>query len=259
MRYKTKVFHFSIFLLFCIIAVSCGKETDKKVKKTREVLPSLPDKVIARINLDTNRKICDIEKHFIEAGLINIQLLDSTILVDLRYSGENNFLKKNIYGELKQAYLQKEIALMVISAHKSLKMQNSNYRFLIWDAARPRSIQKILWDLVDKPDNLKQLYVANPVEGSIHNYGCSVDLTIVDGHGNELNMGTDYDHFGELAFPEKEPQLVKEGKLTSDIVENRQLLRKCMIDAGFTNNKSEWWHFDAMSRQKAQRTYKIIE
>jgi D-alanyl-D-alanine dipeptidase len=101
--------------------------------------------------------------------------------------------------------------------------------------------------------------VANPVQGSIHNYGSAVDLTIATAEGTPLDMGTKYDFFGELAYPKKENYFLKIGKLSKQQIANRQLLRSVMKAAGYMPIDYEWWHFNAMSRQTAKATYRIIQ
>ena len=72
-------------------------------------------------------------------------------------------------------------------------------------------------------------------------------------------MGTDYDHFGVLAWPIKEKEMLKQKRLNQNQVNNRQLLRKVMSKAGFYNLKTEWWHFNSLSRSAASKKYSIIE
>jgi zinc D-Ala-D-Ala dipeptidase len=72
-------------------------------------------------------------------------------------------------------------------------------------------------------------------------------------------MGTDFDYFGNLAYPFCEPQLVREGKLTIEQVENRKVLRLAMKKAAFSNVPYEWWHFNAYSRNIATSKYQRID
>lgn len=77
--------------------------------------------------------------------------------------------------------------------------------------------------------------------------------------GIPLDMGTPYDYFGELAYPSREAQLLKAGKLTRQQLTNRQMLRTAMLRAGFTRIEYEWWHFNALSRSRAKATYRVVE
>ena len=198
--------------------------------------------------------------HDHEIEVVNIQELDPTIMVDLRYSSKNNFLKKDIYGDLEDCFLRKEPAEMLCLANKHLKESYPELRLLVFDGLRTRSVQKKLWDALDTiPLSERTQFVADPEKGSIHNYGAAVDLTLSLENGLELDMGTNYDHFGELAFPALEDSLLALGKLTGKQIENRRILRKVMTKAGFSTIDSEWWHFDAFSYNETKNKYKIVE
>jgi len=198
--------------------------------------------------------------HDYEIEVVNIQELDPTIMVDLRYSSKNNFLKKDIYGDLEKCFLRKEPAEMLCLANKHLKESHPELRLLVFDGLRTRSVQKKLWDALDTiPLSERTQFVADPEKGSIHNYGAAVDLTLSLENGLELDMGTNYDHFGELAFPALEDSLLDLGKLTDEQIGNRRILREVMTKAGFSTIDSEWWHFDAFSYNETKNKYKIVE
>ena len=198
--------------------------------------------------------------HDHEIEVVNIQELDPTIMVDLRYSSKNNFLKKDIYGDLEECFLRKEPAEMLCLANKHLKESHPELRLLVFDGLRTRSVQKKLWDALDTISlSERTQFVADPEKGSIHNYGAAVDLTLSLENGLELDMGTNYDHFGELAFPALEDSLLALGKLTDKQIGNRRILREVMTKAGFSTIDSEWWHFDAFSYNETKNKYKIVE
>ena len=198
--------------------------------------------------------------HDHEIDVVNIQELDPTILVDLRYSSKNNFLKKDMYGDLEECFLRRKPAEMLCQANKYLKASHPELRLLVFDGLRTRSVQTKLWDALDTiPISERTQFVADPEKGSIHNYGAAVDLTLALENGSELDMGTKYDHFGELAFPVLEDSLLALGKLTDKQIENRTILRKVMTKAGFSTIDSEWWHFDAFSYNETKNKYTIVE
>jgi D-alanyl-D-alanine dipeptidase len=128
---------------------------------------------------------------------------------------------------------------------------------VIYDALRPRSVQYVLWDKVKGTD--RQKYVANPQHGSIHNFGFAVDVSILDENGKALDMGTPFDDFTALAQPRLEQAFLKAGKLTRQQLDNRLLLRKVMEDAGFIQLPVEWWHYDALPREKVMSEFEIVE
>lgn len=200
----------------------------------------------------------EIEKKFINAGLVEISTVDSTIQVDLVNSNpKKNFFRENFYNGLNKAYLQKEVALKLAEAQKLLKSKYPTYSLKILDAARPRSISEAMFD---KMKGTKfERYVANPKSGSMHNYGIAVDITIVDEQRKELDMGiTPFNkNVVQIYWEYAKKKLGK--KLTAEQKKNRKLLLDTMQTAGFFPLHFEWWHFNGMEKEKARKTYKIIE
>jgi D-alanyl-D-alanine dipeptidase len=193
-------------------------------------------------------------------GLVDVQKIDSSILVELKYSTTDNFVGKDVYGDLARAYMQPMAARKLAKASQYLQEHHPDLRLLVYDAARPRQAQWNLWNaLPDVPERERRKYVADPREGSIHNYGCAVDLTVARKDSTPLDMGTKYDFFGELAYPSREAILLKAGKLTKAQLNNRQILRTAMLQGGFTRIEYEWWHFNALSRKRAKAMFKIVE
>ncbi len=200
-----------------------------------------------------------LAKQLEEAGLVRLRDIDPSFIIDLRYSTTDNFTGKDVYGPFEEAFMQPEPAQMLVLAKKYLKENHPGYTLYIYDALRPRSVQRILWDTLDMSVEEKSNYIANPDIGSIHNFGAAVDLTIADPSGKPVDMGTDFDYFGELAYPIHEERMLEEGRLSRVQFDNRHLLRELMTRAGFTTINTEWWHFNAMSRDEAAAKYGIVE
>jgi len=208
-----------------------------------------------------NPSIPSLERIMIDQGLVDIQKIDPTIRVELKYSTSDNFIKKDVYGDLTRAYLQPNVANKLAQASKLLQQSNPGFHLLVYDAARPNAAQYALWDALDElniPASRKTMYVADPKIGSNHNFGCAVDLTVVDRNGEPLDMGTKYDYFGVLAYPRAETEMLRAGKLTPKQISNRNILRSVMVKTGFTANTTEWWHFDGMSKKLAKAKYGMI-
>lgn len=190
-------------------------------------------------------------------GFVDVQTLDPDIRVELKYASENNFMGSDVYAGLDKAYLRKEAATKLALANKYLKELRPGLTLLVADALRPRSVSFKMWShLSGSP---MQRYVADPKGGSMHNYGCAVDITISDLSGNALDMGTPIDFFGPLAQPRYEKKFLREGKLTPEQVENRRLLRTVMHKAGFSGIRLEWWHFEAFDKKVIRATYSMVE
>lgn len=203
---------------------------------------------------------CEQEKNLSQKGLVDVRTVDASILVELKYSTEDNFVGKDVYGCIDDCFMQPMAAQKLRKASQYLQEKHPNLRLLIYDGARARTVQWKLWNaLPNVPPNKREDYVANPRIGSIHNYGCAVDLTLASAKGQALDMGTKFDYFGELAYPTQENRLLKAGKLSEEQIKNRKILREAMLHGGFTPIESEWWHFNAISREKAKARYGIIE
>lgn len=202
---------------------------------------------------------CLTEKSIIDCGLVDIKTIDSSIIVDMKYSTTDNFIGVDVYGDFNKCYLQPDVAEKLKLAQQYLREKYPYYSLIVYDAARPRSVQRIMWDTVKIPIIERTKYLSNPNGGSLHNFGAAVDISIVDEHGHTLNMGTPYDYFGELAYPKEEQRLLVEGKLTNKQILNRDILRSVMYKAGFWGIATEWWHFNSCTRDVAYQKYKIIE
>ncbi|MDR2039658.1 MAG: M15 family metallopeptidase [Bacteroidales bacterium] len=190
-------------------------------------------------------------------GLVNIQDMDSTIGVQLKYATTDNFTGKILYKDFSQAYLQTDVAVMLSKAQQYLQRNYPGLSLLVYDAARPLATQKEMWDQVK--DTRHHKYVATPERTSLHNYGAAVDLTISDSLFIPIDMGTEFDFFGKAASVANEPELLEQGILTEQQVQNRKLLREVMYHAGFRSISGEWWHFNACSLTEARQRYPLIE
>lgn len=211
---------------------------------------------------EDNVKVSEAEIKLIEqnSDLVDIQKIDSSLRIDLKYATNDNFMGQVLYTDIDKVYLQKEVALMLKKANQYLIKLHPSYRLLVYDGVRPRSVQQKMWDALDSiPITERTKFVSNPKNGSIHNYGCAVDLTIVDINGTILDMGAGYDDIRKIAYPKFEAQFLAEKLLSEAQVDNRKLLRLVMKKGGFYNIPTEWWHFNAFTREEARRRYKIVE
>jgi len=202
---------------------------------------------------------CLLERLYIVKKLINIKSLDSNIRVVLHYSTSHNFLNKSLYNGLTDCYLPCEVAIKLCNAQYFLKSRFPNYNIIVFDATRPLHIQKQMWEELDMPAKNKINYLAHPSDISLHNYGAAVDVGIIGDNDVLLDMGTPFDFFGELSKPQREREFIENGTLSKEALSNRLLLRKAMLDAGFTTITSEWWHFNATDKVTAAQRYELIE
>jgi D-alanyl-D-alanine dipeptidase len=179
---------------------------------------------------------------FRSPDLVNLTTLNPTIKLDIRYATSNNFLGAPVYEEAK-AFLQRPAAEALARAAE--KLQHLGYGLLIHDAYRPWYVTKIFWDAT--PEN-KKIFVADPKDGSRHNRGCAVDLTLYDlKTGREVPMTGGYDEMSERSYA-----FYPGG---TDLERwDRALLRNALEAEGFVVYPYEWWHFD----YKDWRQYPIL-
>jgi D-alanyl-D-alanine dipeptidase len=192
--------------------------------------------------------------------LVDVRSVDSSIHVKLQYSDTTNFLHRDFYDGLTKAYFPCEVALRIANAQYFLKRIDSSLTLVILDAARPVHVQQMMWDSLDMPPDQKYKYLAPPYNISLHNYGCAVDLTIMDlNTGKFLDMGSEFDHFGKLSEPAYEWQFLKSGELSKEAHANRKLLRKVMQSAQLFPITSEWWHFNFCTKEYAATAFRLIK
>ena len=186
----------------------------------------------------------EIENRFIAVGLVNAD-------------PEKNFFRLDLYQGLSRAYLQPVVARKLADAQRLLQQGHPGYSLQILDAARPRSVSRIMFERM-KGTKFER-FVANPAKGSMHNYGIAVDVTIVDTRGKELDMGiSPFKRSTSRIYWDY--ALTKLGKAPSESqLANRQLLADTMVQAGFIPLRFEWWHFNGMAKETVRRTLKIIE
>lgn len=170
--------------------------------------------------------------NFRKPDLVELAPLDSSIHLDIRYATSNDFLGTAVYSQAR-AFLQRPAAEALLRVAQKLKPLG--YGLLIHDAYRPWYVTKIFWDATPPQG---KIFVADPAQGSRHNRGCAVDLTLYDlATGKPIEMPGTYDEMSPRSFPDYPGG-------TSLQRWHRDLLRRAMESEGFTVYEAEWWHFD---------------
>lgn len=178
------------------------------------------------------------------------------IAIDLRYATPNNFVGRDLYSPFDCAWLHVQAAAALEQVVAWLRARRPGLTPVVLDALRPQRVQQQLWDTLAGTG--LQMYLANPERGSIHSYGMAVDITLVDEHGRELDMGTGFDDMTELSHPALEEGFLVAGQIREEQVANRRLLREAMHQAGFVGINTEWWHFDCGDRDLVRRTFRRV-
>jgi D-alanyl-D-alanine dipeptidase len=162
--------------------------------------------------------------------LVNLEDYIPNIVLDIRYATTNNFTGEKIYN-LAKAYARKPVADALKQAQE--EFNKMGYSIKVFDGYRPYAATVKFYEVYKDTT-----YVASPYQGSRHNRGCAIDMTIVDlKTGKEMKMPTGYDSFKKEAWPSTPAKDLEARK-------NRQLLITVMEKYGFKVNSSEWWHFD---------------
>ncbi|MDR0792248.1 MAG: M15 family metallopeptidase [Chitinophagaceae bacterium] len=152
------------------------------------------------------------------------------------YATSNNFTHSVLYKN-PQAYLRKPAAENLKKVAEDLEKIGLGIK--IYDSYRPYSVTKKMWKMV--PDSR---YAANPAEGSGHNRGASIDLTLYSLEtGEDLPMPTTFDNFTTKAHHDYM-------QLDSAIIANRNTLKEVMIKYGFQPLATEWWHYSLPNAAK---------
>ncbi len=200
-----------------------------------------------------------LEKKFAEYGLVDVGRLDPFIAVDMKYSTTDNFVGHNMYGDLRTAWLVPEMAERVVAVQGRLRARRPGFSLVIFDAARPISVQRRMFAIVAGTD--KAIYVANPDKrgGGYHNYGLAVDLSILDDKRELLDMGSGFDWFGPESHVGDEERLLAAGRISRRAYDNRILLYGLMAAEGMTPHAKEWWHYQHIHNQELKRTYRLLD
>lgn len=238
----------TLYLGFILLITSCSgtEATDNATAEATDVQLEIP--VVEYLGPDTFE------------GLVDVRSYSEAIYVDLKYASEDNFMGFPLYERMKRAYLQPDVAKRLSYCQIYLSALDTALHLLIYDAARPVSVQKLMWDALDTvPASERGKYVSNPANLSLHNMGCAVDITICNSERVALDMGAGYDDFRDIAFPKKELQYLKSGALTNKQYENRLLLRRVMTSQKFRQLPTEWWHYNAYSREVARKKFSALE
>ena len=238
----------SIFILSCLVFVSCSRESHKDV---------------------------DFHNKFV---ILTEEIPD--VILEIRYYGTYNFVGTRIDG------YDQPVALLTKEAAEALKKVSDDviakgYRLKIYDAYRPQcAVDHFVRWAENISDTLMKAYFYPDLDKSVlfdqeyimaksgHTRGSTVDLTLFDmASEKEVDMGGTFDWFG----PESHPDFCgdpKTGQYTGDnsksptgrsITEeqfrNRMILRNAMINHGFRPLDSEWWHFTLDNEPNTETYY----
>jgi D-alanyl-D-alanine dipeptidase len=219
--------------LAALLVAYCIASPASRASEQSPVFRITPVRPVAELRKEALGAVPPQEKGpFREPDLVELVKLDPSIHLDIRYATKDNFLGTPVYQEAR-AFLQRDAAEALVRVSHALK--EKGYGLLIHDAYRPWWVTKVFWDATP-PD--KHEFVADPKDGSRHNRGCAVDLTLYRlDDGQAVEMPSLYDEMSERSYPGYTGGSVEARRL-------RDLLRHAMEAQGFKVYSSEWWHFD---------------
>lgn len=173
---------------------------------------------------------CSEKKESPIPEMIDLDGFIPNITFDVRYATPHNFTGQQVYDTVR-VFLVKDAALALKEV--ALNLEKIGYGLRVYDAYRPLSVQRKFWKIFPNPD-----YVADPKNGSRHNRGAAIDLTLYSlESGDAVEMPTDFDDFTEKAHHSFM-------NVSTKALENRSLLKTEMEKHGFVSLDTEWWHYD---------------
>lgn len=187
------------------------------------------------------------------AGFVYLSDVDSTILQDMRYASNDNFMGRPAKGYERPVAILTEVAASALKAVQS-DLKKHGYGILIFDAYRPQSAVDDFWNWANDKDDLvmhdkyypsykdKTLLFSDGFIARLskHSRGSTVDLTLVDGSGKEVDMGGPFDYFGPVSHTACET-------ISNEAKRMRELLKSTMEANGFDNYRKEWWHYEFLN------------
>lgn len=217
------VFVLASFFVISLLNDSYARSIDKQIPALKQI------------------DIIDNTQSLISTDMVVVDHFIPGIKIDMRYAGDNNVYGQKIYDDA-TAYLRKGTVDKLKAVQEELEAQG--YALKIWDAYRPPRAQFKLWEMC--PDGR---YVANPYKGySNHSRGCTVDVTLVDLNGHEVEMPSGFDDFSSRADRNYQ-------EVSKNAAANAMLLEETMKKHGFTTIASEWWHFD----DNDKNSYEVVQ
>ena len=204
--------------------------------------------------VDLNKPIPEIKVPSIKE--YKMQLVDEKIvsLCNAGFLVDSQYNRQGVPGSYSDCYVRESLVPMLKKAEGLLP---KGLQLKIYDGYRPICIQQRLWNLYrqkikneypglsdEELDFKTSFFISKPSydinRPSLHNTGGAIDLTIVTESGYELNMGTLFDDFTDRAWTNH----FETYEQCEDVKQNRRMLYNVMMEAGFTNLPSEWWHYD---------------
>lgn len=241
--------HLTLFLV--IFLTGCGSLSGEAAMETTEAPittevtvtteASLQPGLVAETTSPMETELLTMLIRPDQADLVRVQDYIPDVLVELKYSSDDNFTGQRIY-DFEDLFLRYGTVVKLKAAAEEFRTMGLKMK--IWDGFRPVSAQFRLWEIC--PDDT---YVADPHKGySNHSRGFAVDLTLVDADGREIQMPTAYDDFSGRADRDY-------SECDAITTENARLLERIMEKHGFSGYWGEWWHFNDKDKYEVETCF----
>lgn len=238
-----KKYHIIIVLLMTVSLFGCAKtsEDPKVTLSSTETSINVPQ---TQSNYEDNTVSVTQSPTMApdsDANFVRVTDYIPSAAVQLKYATTDNFTGRAIYG-FQEAYLRYGTVKKLMQVSDELAQQGLYIK--IWDAFRPYSAQIMLWEIC--PDGN---FVSNPQTGSnSHSRGRTVDVTLVDSEGNELEMPSEYDEFSPSADRDY-------SDCNDAAARNALILQETMEKYGFTGYQKEWWHYSDTNEYPVDKVF----
>ena len=166
----------------------------------------------------------------LSAELIDIRLLIPDIEIYQIFGTDKNFTGTVLY--------QRPVPVLQLNTARKLaeaarRFRQDGYTIKLYDCYRPKSVQYILYDIVQN-----SAYIANPYKSaSNHNRAAAVDMTLIGPDGRELEFPTPMHTFTKRVYR------ASSGEWTDEQRRNVDYMTNVMLSCGFKLINTEWWHF----------------
>ncbi|MGF1480100.1 MAG: M15 family metallopeptidase [Cyanophyceae cyanobacterium] len=184
------------------------------------------------------------------------------------------------YGGRSPYYLRQGVLAALVNAQLHLQQHYPGWQIQIFDAYRPVEVQQYMvnytFAAVVAAQGLTQEQLSTKQQQQIwqqvyqiwavpsfdpatpppHSTGGAVDVTLVDEHGQTVDMGSEIDELSARSHPDY--YAIAPQPAAQQYQARRQLLDDVMSSGGFCRHPGEWWHFSMGDQmwawQQNQRT-----
>ena len=232
---------FRIFLVLAVVFIlsGCGRAAPEETIPPETIQICQPQISVESIPTETTveevtepvepERILPLLENPADTDFVPVRDYLPDVITELKYATADNFTGEVIYS-FSDCYLRYGTVVKLSAVAEELKTHGLYLK--IWDGFRPVSAQFALWEAYPDP-----VYVADPNKGfGAHTRGNTVDVTLTDETGREVEMPTGFDSFSALADRNY-------ADCTPEARENALLLQNVMESNGFKGYFGEWWHF----------------